>query len=51
MAVESLEEKVQRLEKMIQHSQDIQEIQNVMSRHCFLDAQGDDREEICHTVG
>ncbi len=46
MATESLEEKVQRLEKMVQRTLDVQEIQNVMSRHSFLDAQGKNREQV-----
>ena len=46
MAKESLEAKVERLEKMVQRAQDVQEIQNVMSRHSFLDAQGKNREQV-----
>jgi hypothetical protein len=44
--VQKLEKVVQRLEKMAQNSKDIQEIQNVMSRHAFLDAGGANREQI-----
>jgi len=43
---ESLEQKVARLEKALQRTQDVQEIQNVLSRHCFLDAQGLNREQV-----
>jgi hypothetical protein len=50
---ESLEEKVKRLEQIIlqvekksQIARDILEIQNVMSRHSFLDAQGKNREQV-----
>ena len=46
MATESLEKKVARLEKMAQDSKDIQEIQNVMARHSFLDAIGANREQV-----
>jgi hypothetical protein len=46
MAAASLEEKVERLEKMVQRSQDVQEIQKVMSRHSFLDAIGANREQV-----
>jgi len=53
MASESIEETINRLEKialraekMAQTARDVQEIQNVMSRHCFLDAQGKNREQV-----
>lgn len=43
---ETLEQKVNRLEKLVQRTQDVQEIQNVMSRHCFLDASNQTRRQI-----
>ena len=46
MAEETLEQRVQRLEKLVQRSLDFEEIQNVMARHAFLDAQGKNREQV-----
>jgi hypothetical protein len=46
MTDESLVEKVQKLEKMVQRAQDFQEIQNLMSRYCFLDASDQTRQQI-----
>lgn len=46
MAEESLEERIQRVEKMAQRALDVQEIQNVMSRHSIYDAAGMNREQL-----
>jgi len=46
MTKETLTQKVARLEKMAQRTQDIQEIQNVMSRHCFLDGSNQTRRQV-----
>jgi len=44
--VKELEKIALRAEKMAQTARDVQEIQNVMSRHSFLDAQGKNREQV-----
>lgn len=46
MAGESLEERIQRVEKIAQRALDVQEIQNVMSRHSVYDAAGMNREQL-----
>jgi hypothetical protein len=46
MASETLEKKIQRLEKLAQRALDVQEIQNVMSRHTFLDASDQTRRQV-----
>jgi hypothetical protein len=46
MAEVGLEERIRKLEKMAQRSHDFQEIQNIMSRHCFLDSSDQTRLQI-----
>jgi hypothetical protein len=46
MTVEQLEERVHQLEKELRIARDIQEIQNVMSRHSFLDASNQTHQQI-----
>lgn len=44
--VKNLEKRLEQAEKSAQTARDIQEIQNIMSRHSFLDAQGKNREQV-----